>query len=100
MADFHLTHAAKADLKDIGRYTKRKWGLAQRDQYLTMLDGCFQDLAAEPFKGRDCSDIRDGYRKYSAGSHVIFYRQVAANTLEIVRVLHGRMDMERHLQKF
>lgn len=94
MAAFHLTNAAKADLKDIGRYTQKRWDIVQRNQYLSMLDRCFQELAAEPFKGRDCSDIRDGYRRYRAGSHVIFYRQVAPDTLEIVRVLHSRMDIE------
>ncbi len=97
MPGFHLTQAAKTDLKDIGRYTQNKWGRAQRDKYLAMLDGCFQDLADEPLKGRDCSDIRDGYRKYSAGRHVIFYHQIPIDTIEIVRILHDRMDVERHL---
>jgi toxin ParE1/3/4 len=99
MASFYLTHAAKADLKDIGRYTNQQWGAAQRDKYLTMLDGCFQDLAAKPGLGRDCSDIREGYHKYNAGSHVIFYRRVADDTIEVVRILHSRMDTERYLSK-
>jgi toxin ParE1/3/4 len=99
MPGFFLTNKAKADLKDIGRYTKSKWGRAQRDKYLTMLDAHFQDLAEEPLKGRDCSHIQNGYRKYSAGSHVIFYRQMATDTIEMVRVLHGRMDPERHLSE-
>ncbi len=96
MASFYLTNAARADLKEIGRYTKKQWGAPQRVKYLTMLDGCFQDLAAKPLTGQDCSDIRSGYRKYSAGSHVIFYRQIAEDTIEVVRILHGRMDTERH----
>ncbi len=96
MAGFYLTQAAKADLKEIGRYTKREWGVAQRDKYLAMLDECFHTLAAHPFRGTDCGDIREGYRKYGAGSHVIFYRQVAA-AVEIVRILHGSMDTGRHL---
>lgn len=96
MGAFYLTNAAKADLKEIGRYTKREWGLAQRDKYLAMLDECFHVFASDPLKGRDCSDLREGYRKYNAGSHVIFYRQIAAS-VEIVRILHSRMDTERHL---
>jgi len=46
-----------------------------------MLDSCFQQLAASPTKGRDCS-------------HVVFYRQKRNDEIEIVRVLHGRMDIE------
>lgn len=96
MTAFYLTRAAKSDLKEIGRYTKQEWGAAQRDKYLTMLDECFHMLAAHPFRGADCSDIREGYRRYGTGSHVIFYRQVAA-AVEIVRILHGSMDIERRL---
>ena len=62
-----------------------------------MLDVLFQQLAANPLKGKDCSDIRIGYRKLNAGSHVIFYRQALTDTIEIVRVLHGHMDIETRL---
>jgi len=97
MPCFTLTAKAKADMLDIGRYTLSRWGREQRDKYLTMLDDCFQQLAADPLKGKDCSDIRNGYRKYRAGSHVIFYRQRLNNTIEIVRILHPRMDIENRL---
>jgi toxin ParE1/3/4 len=42
-----------------------------------------------------CDDIRPGYCKYHVGRHLIFYRQVS-DGLEIVRVLHDRMDVETH----
>ena len=97
MPSFILTNKAIADLKDIGRYTQKHWGCEQRNLYLRMLDTSFQQLAANPLAGKDCSDIRDGYRKCNAGSHVIFYRQKSGDTTEIVRILHGRMDCESRL---
>jgi toxin ParE1/3/4 len=97
MPGFTLTNKAKADLKVIGLYTQNQWGRVQRDKYLTMLDDCFQQLAVNPLKGKDCSEIRDGYRKISVGSHLIFYRQTSEDAIEIVRVLHGRMDIETRL---
>ena len=97
MPSFTVTNMAKDDLKEIGRYTQKRWGREQRDQYLTMLDICFHQLAANPLKGKDCGDIRNGYRKMIAGSHVIFYHQTLADTIEIVRVLHGHMDIESRL---
>ncbi len=97
MPSFTITNMAKADLKEIGRYTQEHWGRDQRDQYLTMLDAYFHQLAANPFNGKDCSEIREGYRKLNAGSHVIFYRQTLTDTIEIVRVLHRRMDIETRL---
>jgi hypothetical protein len=53
-------------------------------------------LAVNPLKGKDCSEIRIGYRKLNTGSHVIFYRQTHIDMIEIVRVLHGHMDIETH----
>jgi toxin ParE1/3/4 len=98
MPSFVLTQKAKADLKAIGRYTGDRWGREQRNRYLAMLDKSFHELAENPAgKGRDCGDIRPGYRKHRAGQHVIYYRPVDAGCIEIVRVLHGRMDAERHL---
>jgi toxin ParE1/3/4 len=92
-----LTNKAKSDLKEIGRYTQDHWGRDQRDKYLTMLDACFQRLAANPLKGNDCSDIRSGYRKFIVGRHVIFYRQKSTDTIEVIRVLHSRMDADMRL---
>lgn len=97
MPTFTLTNMAFADLKDIGHHTLEKWGREQRNLYLKMLDTTFRQLAANPLKGKDCSDIRNGYRKFNAGSHVIFYRQMSRDTIEIVRILHGRMDYETQL---
>ena len=97
MPGFTLTKRAKADLKEIAHYTQCQWGRDQRDKYLAMLDSCFHQLAATPFIGKDCSHIRSGYRKNTAGSHVIFYRQTSADVIEIVRVLHGSMDIETRL---
>ena len=62
-----------------------------------MLDEKFHDLAADPMKGRDCSAIREGYRKYEAGKHIIFYRKIENGFIEIVRILHGRMDTTTRL---
>ena len=97
MPSFTLTTLAKTDLKEIGHYTQENWGREQRVLYLTMLDVCFQQLAANPFKGQDCSEIRNGYRKLSSGSHLIFYRQKSFDAIEIVRILHGHMDIEARL---
>lgn len=97
MPGFILTRMAKADLKEIGRYTQNRWGREQRDHYLKMLDVSFQQLAANPLKGNVCSEIRTGYRKFAVGSHVVFYRQTPTDTIEVVRVLHRRMDFGSQL---
>ena len=97
MPSFSLTKKALADVIKIGRYTQERWGVEQRNLYLAMLDNCFQQLSANPLKGRDCGEIRSGFRKMNAGSHVIFYRQKGSHAIEIVRVLHGCMDLEARI---
>jgi toxin ParE1/3/4 len=97
MPSFTLTKLAMDDLREIGRYTQQHWGREQRNVYLRMLDGAFHQLAANPHKGKTCDEIRNGYRKFTAGSHIVFYRQKSVEAIEIVRILHGRMDIEARL---
>lgn len=96
MPSFRLTAKARDDLKSIGHFTQQRWGRDQRNNYLAQLDESFHVLAREPHKGRACNDIREGYRKYRVGRHLIFYRE-SGGGIEIVRILHQRMDLEAHL---
>jgi toxin ParE1/3/4 len=41
-------------------------------------------------------DIRAGYLKYAVGLHFLFYR-LTADHLDVVRILHQRMDISAHL---
>ena len=95
---FRLTQKAKNDLKNIARYTEAEWGREQRNVYLKQFDECFHSLADMPEKGISCEAIRQGYRKYRVGRHFVFYRAINdERELEIVRVLHERMNVETQL---
>lgn len=96
MPGFALSAKAKSDMMEIARYTQRHWGREQRLKYLAMFDTCFTELAANPSSGKDCSDIRSGYRGYPVGSHLVFYRQ-AGNRIEIIRILHQSMELGSRL---
>ncbi len=93
MKPFKLTVSAKADLKDIALFTQRKWGKEQRNLYLKQFDESFWMLSENPVLGRRCDEIRDGYRKFPQGSHVIFYRQTDSQEILIIRILHKNMDV-------
>ncbi|MCF6266297.1 MAG: type II toxin-antitoxin system RelE/ParE family toxin [Desulfuromusa sp.] len=99
MAIFTLTKAARSDLKDIARFTQKRWGLDQRNKYLTTLDDCFHQLASNPAIGRACNEIKVGYYKFPAGSHMIFYRKNDDLKIKRVRVLHENMDIEMQFSK-
>lgn len=98
MGTFTLTNKARADLKSIATYSQRKWGKEQRRIYLKQFDEAFHLLANTPDVGTNCDFIKLGYRKFPNISHVIFYRSISDTQIEIVRILHKRMDVDLNLR--
>ena len=92
---FRVSRATRQDLLQIGRFTEHKWGKAKRNHYLGQLDDAFELISENSLIGSPCDEICPGYRKYSQGSHVIFYR--VTDMVEIIRILHQRMDPDSHL---
>jgi toxin ParE1/3/4 len=64
---------------------------------LRELQRAINRIAANQRIGRACDEIRPGYRKLAAGSHTLFYRVAAEDVIDVVRILHQRMDVDRHL---
>lgn len=96
MSRYALTPKAHADLDDIWNYTVARWGAEQAEKYLRQLADAMSYVAADPERGRACDEVRAGYRKYAVGAHVVFYRETRKR-VEVVRILHKRMDFQRHL---
>ena len=98
MTAFRLSAKSIEDLKSIARFTLKSWGREQRNIYLSKLDESFHLLADQPHLGNTRDDIRKGYRVYQVGRHLIFYRQKYTG-IEIIRILHDRMDVETRLKR-
>jgi toxin ParE1/3/4 len=96
MSSYVLSPLARKDLREIWSYTAERWGIEQADRYIRGLHRAIETVADDPDRARRCDHIRAGYRKYSAGAHMLFFR-VIADEIEVIRVLHQRMDFERHL---
>jgi toxin ParE1/3/4 len=90
-----FTKAADGDLANIWRYSARTWSVVQADRYVLDLRRLCHQLASGDRTGMKCS-IRPGYLKARAGSHLIYFRMTATD-LEIIRILHSKQDVERHL---
>jgi len=95
MGAFSLTRLAKADLRNIAGYTERKWGRKQRKYYFKEMDGAFKILANAPVLGAMCDHIDKGLRKHPLQSHIIYYEITHKTSIQIVRVLHKSMDVEK-----
>jgi toxin ParE1/3/4 len=96
MSSYVLSPLAKADIEDIWNYTASHWNITQAEKYLRQIQAAIETLAADPLVARSCEKIRTGYRKHPVGSHVLFVR-LTPTGIDVVRILHSRMDFERHL---
>ncbi|MGB0289139.1 type II toxin-antitoxin system RelE/ParE family toxin [Aequoribacter sp.] len=93
-----ITPRARDDLKNIGRYTERAWGKAQRNRYLKSLDARFNWLAENPLLGKHRTDICEGYHSFPEGQHVVFYL-FSSSTIDIIGIPHKEMDTISYFQE-
>jgi toxin ParE1/3/4 len=94
MAKFQLTNKAVTDLNQIWAYTIEKWSEAQANRYYNMLLNCCKDIAENPDLGKNYNEIRTDLFGYSIKRHIIFYRKLKGQPIEITRILHERMDLK------
>jgi len=94
---YQLSESAQQDLREIQRYTRETWGVAQARAYLLELTAAFMKLARRPKLGRQRDDLDLELRSYIAGKHLVFFRE-ASSGIEIIRVLHPSMDVPQHLE--
>ena len=85
---------AEADLEGIWHYTLGEWGLDQALRYDRQLQEKIEGLAVGTTVSRSADGVRPGLRKVVVGRHVVFFRE-SAEVVEVVRVLHERMDVGR-----
>jgi toxin ParE1/3/4 len=87
---------AESDLIGIWQFTFERWNEAQADKYLDELNAGIQQLADSPDMGAKRDYVREGYRVLFVNSHAVYYT-VTPSAIHIIRVLHGQMDLGRHL---
>ncbi|WP_159997868.1 type II toxin-antitoxin system RelE/ParE family toxin [Roseomonas sp. 18066] len=97
MSGFRFTPAAQADLDDIWDYTLDRWGGIQAERYLLAIRALCDSLANGAVPGRAVDRIRPGYRVAQAGAHLLFFRRSGEGVVEVIRILHQRMDVSRQL---
>lgn len=90
---FTISKKAIADVEEIWLYTLEKWSLEQADRYYNLLFDEINYICKNKNAGKSMEHIRKGYRASKVKSHFIFYK-VVNDTIEIIRILHERMDIE------
>jgi toxin ParE1/3/4 len=97
MAKLILRQEAVDDLTDIWNYTALTWSESQADKYYGMIKTACQEIARDSSTGRTYDEISDGLFGYKVGKHIIFYQKVRNDEIEVIRILHERMDLRSRL---
>jgi len=99
MAKYHLTNKAVDDLSNIWNYTFKHWSERQADKYYQMLIDNFEEIALNPDCGKNFNGIIPALFGLRVGKHIIFYRKLKSNEVEIIRILHESMDLKNRISE-
>ena len=91
-----LSPRAQRDIDDIWTYMAEHWGTEQAALYVRQIGQHMAFIAPSPTIGQACLQVRSGIFRFPSGSHVLFYRSTL-DGVDVVRILHARMDVERQL---
>ena len=102
-----LSGPAQADIREIYRWTVGRFGVAQADVYLDVLNAALDELYGGPavLGARERHDIAAGLyslhvaRNRNRGRHIILFRvewDGGGPLIVVGRILHESMDIARH----
>jgi toxin ParE1/3/4 len=113
MAGYRLSRLAEDDVLRILSTSEERWGPEARRRYAAIIIAAMRKVATDP-KGlttRDRAELLTAVRSMHLRHarvhsqvrvrhpvHVLYYRVVAPDLVEIVRVLHERMEPRRHIE--
>jgi toxin ParE1/3/4 len=115
MLDYIVSPAADLDIESILDWKEERFGVQGRVRYEVLLARAILDVANDPqvYGSRDYPEFMAETRTYHLKSsrdhveaeagrvrhprHILLYRIREDGKLEVIRVLHERMDIARHL---
>jgi toxin ParE1/3/4 len=94
-----ISEKANQDIEKIWLYTYENWSLEQADRYYNLILDEIEFIAENFESGKSVDYIKKGYRASLVKSHIIFYKKSRSNVVEIIRVLHQKMDIENRIDE-
>ncbi len=99
MAKVIFRQKAINDLNDIWDYTFEKWSEKQADKYYATIKFACNGIGENPDAGREYHGISKDLLGLKIEKHIIFYKSISESRIEIVRILHERMDLKNRLNE-
>lgn len=92
-----LRQLANDDLNDIWDYSFEKWSENQADKYYATLKFACKEIGENPDIGKEYTTISKDLFGLKSGKHIIFYHLISENEIEVIRILHEKMDLKSRL---
>jgi toxin ParE1/3/4 len=97
MAKVILRQKAIDDLNNIWEYTIEKWSEKQADKYYATIKFACKEIGENPDLGKEYFGINRNLLGLKSGKHIVFYHLISENEIEVIRILHERMDLKNRL---
>ncbi|SDF52568.1 type II toxin-antitoxin system RelE/ParE family toxin [Epilithonimonas hungarica] len=99
MAKYLFTKKAVDDLSEIYEYTYEFWSENQADKYYGEVISFCEMLSENPNIGKNYSEIASDIFGFVANRHIIFYRILNINEIEITRIIGSDMDLKSRMKE-
>lgn len=97
MAKLIFRQEAIDDLSNIWVYTLQKWSENQADKYYRSIKFACKEIGENPDIGTEYSGVSSNLLGFKTAKHIIFYQIISDDEIEVIRILHERMDLKNRL---
>ncbi|TDD94307.1 type II toxin-antitoxin system RelE/ParE family toxin [Flavobacterium cellulosilyticum] len=97
MSEYIISEKTLDDINNIWIYTAKNFSVEQADRYYNLIFDEIEYIVLNMDMAHDIGKIRISYHYSKVKSHLIFFKKDKTNKIEVVRVLHERMDIENRL---
>ena len=97
MAEYIISEKALEDLNNIWIYTAENWSVEQANRYYNLIVDEIEYVSENYVETKDFGDIRKNYKFSKVKSHLVFYKKTENTEMEVVRILHERMDIKNRI---
>jgi toxin ParE1/3/4 len=95
-AKYRISEAARSDLDGIWEFTFHKWSKEQADRYYSLIMSEIEFIAGNLTSGKPMNHVKKDYFTSYVKSHMILFKR-NEEIVEVIRVLHQKMDIESNL---
>ena len=93
---YEISKLALNDIQEIWEHTAYQWSKQQANKYFNEIFTSINKICLNPESGASIDHIKFGHKRKNIKSHMIIYK-IRNEIIYIDRVLHQKMDIERHI---